>query len=434
METSPVCIWISGFAQPDFTLRLPAPIGSDYEHAVILNLVFGSLACLSFALLLWQWTAGRRFPLHHRAPVGKEAPAITLLKSLKGFDAETENCLRSWFVQDYPGAVQILFGVASAEDPVCVIVQKLLREFPKADAQLLVCENLKGANAKVAKLARLTRLAKHELLAISDADVRVPADFLSNAVQPLVAGPQSESIGLVNCIYRLANPTTLAMRWEAVAINADFWSQVLQSKSMKPLDFALGAVMVTRRKCLDEIGGFEALADCLADDYQLGHRIARLGHRIELCSVVVECWHSPQTWAEVWKHQLRWARTIRVCQPAPYFFSILSNLTLWSLAWLAVCLRGTTLAGSAHARSILAEATIPVGAVVVLVFLAARVAAARDLERRLAGDSAPVGSAWLAPVKDVLQAAIWFFAFAGNTIEWRGRKFTLKSDGSLVER
>ena len=128
------------------------------------------------------------------------------------------------------------------------------------------------------------------------------------------------------------------MRCEAIAINADFWSQVLQAASLKPLDFALGAVMLTRRKLLAEIGGFTVLANCLADDYQLGHRIAQNGHRIALCPVVVECWHPPMNWYGVWKHQLRWARTIRVCQPVPYFFSILSNATLWPLLWLIALL------------------------------------------------------------------------------------------------
>ena len=107
------------------------------------------------------------------------------------------------------------------------------------------------------------------------------------------------------------------MQWEAIAINADFWSQVLQSRSLKPMDFALGAVMATRRQQLREIGGFAALVDCLADDYQLGNRIARRGYPIALSPVVVECWSAPMGWAAVWKHQLRWARTIRVCQPRP---------------------------------------------------------------------------------------------------------------------
>ena len=159
------------------------------------------------------------------------------------------------------------------------------------------------------------------------------ADFLQNLVDPF----REPEVGLVNCFYRLANPATVAMRWEAIAINADFWSQVLQGRTMQPLDFALGAVMATRREALEEIGGFGALADYLADDFQLGNRIVRhAGKTIALCPVVVDCFSPPMNWREVWAHQLRWARTIRVCKPLPYALSILSNATLWPLLWVLV--------------------------------------------------------------------------------------------------
>src|SRR5207249_3973973 len=171
---------------------------------------------------------------------------------------------------------------------------------------------------------------RDRVIIISDSDVHVPPDLLANVVAPLC----DEGVGLVSCFYRLAYPATLAMQFEAIAINADFWSQVLQAQNLKPLDFALGAVMATTRRRLESIGGFEALKDFLADDYQLGNLIARKGGRIVLCPVVVECRESPKSWREVWRHQLRWARTIRICQPVPYFFSILGNATLWPLLWL----------------------------------------------------------------------------------------------------
>jgi ceramide glucosyltransferase len=248
--------------------------------------------------------------------------------------------------------------------------------------------------------------------------------------------------GLVTCFYRLANPETVAMKWEAIAINADFWSQVLQSKSLKPLDFALGAVMATRRKPLAEIGGFRVLADCLADDYQLGNRIARRGYPILLSPVVVECWAAPMGWRAVWKHQVRWARTIRVCQPVRYFFSLLNNGTFWPLL-LAVLEPSGGMLGAA------------IGCWIV------RVAAAMDLQRRIAvqagigvargspggaagkeGDGAgglkrlgalSWGWGWLPLVKDLLQVAVWVMAFAGNTIEWRGERMRLRPDGTLAK-
>jgi len=388
---------------------------------VILNLIFGFLALLSLALTLWQWLVARRFPLHDRAATPSPPPdrvsqpspltpqpPLTLLKPLKGCDAFTEDCLRSWFTQHYTGAMQILFSVAAAEDPVCRIVHKLLQEFPGRDAQLVVCGPPSGANAKVSQLVELERLTMHDLLVISDADVRVPPDLLANVVVPL----QQPEVGLVNCFYRLANPTTLAMQWEAIAINADFWSQVLQSRSLKPMDFALGAVMALRRQQLQDIGGFAALADCLADDYQLGNRIARRGYTIALSTVVVECWSAPMGWAAVWKHQLRWARTIRVCQPVPYFFSLLSNATLWPLLWLTI------------------SPAAPVCAFALCCWLI-RIITALNLEQRLTQGRTRFAQGWLVPAKDLLQSAIWLLAFLGNRVEWRGRQMRLRRDGTL---
>ena len=372
------------------------------------------LALLSLALALWQWLAARRFPLHRRAADLSFSPAITLLKPLKGCDETTAESLRSWFNQNYTGPTQILLGVADANDPVCKIVRELIAENPRHDAQLVVCDRLSGANAKVAKLVQLEKLAKHDLILVSDADVRVPPDFLANVVAPL----RDPKIGLVNCFYRLANPATTAMWWEAIAVNADFWSQVLQAASLKPLDFALGAVMVKRRKLLEEIGGFSALADCLADDYQLGQRIAKKGQRIALCPVVVECWDMPMNWSNVWKHQLRWARTIRICQPLPYFFTILSNATFWPLLWLVVSLISS------------AALCAPLVAVACLLI---RVCLAQNLQRRFTPDRRLISPPWLVPVKDLLQVALWIGAFAGNKVEWRGRRMKLRRDGTLVE-
>ncbi len=372
--------------------------------------VLAALALLSFALMLWQWLAAWRFPLHRRAADLSFAPAVTLLKPLKGCDAATADCLRSWLAQDYAGPVQILFGVASEQDPVCDLVRQLLAEFPARAAQLVICGETLGANAKVSTLIQLQRLARNPVLIVSDADVRVPADLLANVVAPL----RPAAVGLVNCFYRLANPTTLALRWEAVAINADFWSQVLQARSLKPLDFALGAVMAVRREALEQIGGFAALVEYLADDYQLGHQIARAGWRIELCPVVVDCWSAPMGWAAAWKHQLRWARTIRVCQPGPYFLSLLANASLWPCLWLLAA--RSTAAAAATAACLLTRAAV-----------------ARQLQARLTqrGVGAP---GWLAPIKDCLGAALWLGAFSGQRIEWRGEQYDLRTDGRLVRR
>ncbi|MCX6926305.1 MAG: glycosyltransferase [Verrucomicrobia bacterium] len=456
---------------------------------MILNLILGPLALLSLALTLWQWLVARRFPLHQRVatllslqdPRGNRrdealtspsrpspldpypCPPVTLLKPLRGCDPATEDCLRSWFEQHYASPVQILFGVAAADDPVCGIVRELIQEFPASDTQLVVGTPVTGANAKVAKLVGLERLAKHDIIVISDADVRVPVDFLSNAVAPLcedsqapqaTIAPSATPCGLVCCFYRLANPTTLAMQWEAVAINAEFWSQVLQSRSLKPIDFALGAVMVTRRRLLQQIGGFTALADCLADDYQLGNRLARQGYAIALSPVVVECWSAPMGWVAVWKHQLRWARTIRVCQPVPYFFSILSNATLWPLLWLALRPAPPILAFAAscwlvrmltafNLQQRLNQNPVPGGRASSLAQTSPQNKEREDAlppitqppcQAPQPPTPAPWHFAWLPLVKDLLQAAIWLLAFMGKTIEWRGQRLRLRRDGTLVRK
>jgi ceramide glucosyltransferase len=381
--------------------------------AVILcNVIFAVLAIVSFELVLWQFFAVRKFPLHRRTTVPDFSPALSLLKPLKGCDATTAGSLESWFNQNYAGAIQILFGVAGADDPVCSLVRELIQKYPRACAQLIVCGENLGANAKISTLIQLERAAKHDLILTSDADVRVTPDFLANVVAPM---RQSE-IALVNCFYRLANPSTRAMQWEAVAVNADFWSQVLQSQTLKPLDFALGAAILLRRKSLEAAGGFAAVANCLADDYQIGNKIAKNGGQIALCPVIVECWDAPMNWRDVWKHQLRWARTIRVCQPWPYFFSILSNATFWPLLWLVVSL-------------LWAKTLYPPLVAVALLF--GRIALAQELQRRFLESRQKAAPFWLVPVKDLLQAVIWVAAFFGDTIEWRGKKMRLRRNGEL---
>jgi ceramide glucosyltransferase len=371
--------------------------------------IFAGLAGLSLVLLLWQWLAAWRFPLHQRIARPGFAPGVTLFKPLKGCDSETRACLESWLKQDYAGPVQVLFGVASELDPVVMVVRELLKAHPQRDARLVICRESLGANAKVSTLLQLAPEARHDLWVISDADVRVPPDFLANVVAPF----HLRETGLVTCFYELANPATLAMRCEAVAINGDFWSQVLQSNTLRPMQFALGAVMAVRRRALEEAGGFEALKDLLADDYHLGRRVAERGWRIELCPVVVSCFESPQGWGQVFRHQLRWARTIRACQPAPYFFSILSNGTLWPVLMM------------------LAGWSLPWTGVGCLM-IAVRAAASLWLQHRLTRQRGHLFYDFLVVVKDFLQAAVWLLAFTGNTIEWRGQKARVTRDGRLI--
>ncbi|MBN2506046.1 MAG: bacteriohopanetetrol glucosamine biosynthesis glycosyltransferase HpnI [Verrucomicrobia bacterium] len=388
----------------------------------MLTLPLAGLTLLALALLLWQWTVALRFPLHRRTHPPPPALPVSVLKPLQGCDPATADCLRSWLEQDYPAPVQFLFGVASPADPACDVVRALLARHPEADAQLVVCPEKLGPNAKVSTLVQLERHARHQARVISDADVWVPPGLLREVVAPL----RDPDVGLVHCFYRLTNPSTLAMQWEAFAINADFWSQVLQARSLRPLDFALGAVMATTQAHLDRIGGLASLLHHLADDYQLGHRIAASGARVELCPVVVECHHAPMRWTDVWHHQLRWARTIRACQPIPYFFSLLGNATLWPALWLLA-----TLASPTPSPPLTAQPACAAAAATLVLLL--RILAGAHLQTRLTRSARHLPCFWMAPVKDLLQCLLWGLAFAGNQVRWRGQTFRVGTTGRLIK-
>src|ERR1700722_4967064 len=199
-------------------------------------MVLAILAALSLLLALWQWVAAMGFPLHRRVSDTSFTPPVTLLKPLKGLDTNTLECIQSWLDQTQISgnpsqSVQVLFGVASENDPVCGPVRELISKHPGCNARLVICRESPGVNAKVSTLIQLLPLAQHEIIVVSDADVHVPPDFLLNVVSPL----RDPDVGLVNCFYRIANPSTTAMWWKAIATNADFWSQVLQNKSLQPL-------------------------------------------------------------------------------------------------------------------------------------------------------------------------------------------------------
>ena len=372
---------------------------------MILSAIFGSVAVLSAGINIWQWIAAGRFPLHCRTGKRDFAPALTLFKPLKGADEETRACLESWLKQDYRGPVQILFGAADARDSVCEIVRDLQKHYADRDIELVICDPILGANGKVSTLTYLEKKAKHSIWVISDADIFAPSDLLTEIIQKF----EHSEISLVNCFYKLSPAKTAAMIWENIGVNADFWSQVCQSNSLKPMNFALGAVIAIRREDVEKNGGFKFLLNQLADDYQLGRRLAHAGGKIELSTVVVECREGPKSFTEVWNHQLRWARTIRFCEPGPYFASLLSNITFWMLLWYA--------------------ASGPVA----FICLPVRILTAMHNDIRLTQTKFAWLEAFYAPAKDVLQFFIWLCAFTGHSVVWRGEKFLVKRGGELVK-
>lgn len=391
---------------------------------MILTWVLGSLFLISLGLLLWQTMAAFQFPVHRRRPPLPitTLPPVTLFKPLKGRDPETRRCLETWFEQTYAPGMQLLLGVDSENDPAAALARELIESHPDIPARLIVCSPHRFSNGKVAKLVELSQHARHDVWVVSDADVAAPPDFLEQTVSLLL----KEKAGLIHSLYRLTCPPTVPMQWEAVGVNVDFWSQVLQARQLQPLDFALGAALVTSRRHMASVGGFAAFGDYLADDYHLGHELARQGHRLILSSVVVECREPPASFHQVWQHQLRWARTIRSCKPWPYFFSLLNNVTLWtlSLGFLAPPFPG----GGIEVAGRTLGWIVPL----CLASLGLRTGLGLALHRRLTGRPLPWRWWGMMALKDILQAAVWGMAFLGSRVDWRGEKYRVHQDGRMV--
>lgn len=335
-------------------------------------------------------------------------PPVSILKPMRGLDDDLEPNLREFCAQDYP-VYQILFGVEQETDPCVPILRKIIGEFPDQDIALIICGENGGANRKVNNLRSLLPRAKHDLIVIADSDIRVGDDYLQRVVAPLA----DEKVGLVCCPYRWKGPRTVPAAIEALSFCTEFIPSVLLLERLEGLKFALGATMVVRRRCLDEIGGFAAIQDYLADDYLLGLRVYERGHKLVLCRYVVDLIHHETDWHQMMRHQLRLARTNRVCRPIGYFFSVLTHGMTW--ATLFLMLSGFT----------------PLSWAVWSMTLAIRWAGAFTLLLTHFPDLLTTAYAWALPLRDWLGTLWWLLAYTGRRVRWRGHTLTLTRDGRL---
>jgi len=224
---------------------------------------------------LFEWFAAwwffRRAARTFRAlPPGVALPPVTVLKPLKGPGIDLYDNLASFCRLDYP-AYQIVFGVEDARDPAVAVVRQIRRDFPERDIVLSV-GSMPGANRKVANLCHMMWHARHDILVVSDGDIRVRPDYLRAMVGPLVDPAADPAIGLTTCLYRGLGRFGLPTVLESLFINTDFMPMVLAAQLVDRFQYAYGASIAFRREALEAIGGFPALADYLADDYHLGNR------------------------------------------------------------------------------------------------------------------------------------------------------------------
>lgn len=326
-------------------------------------------------------------------------PRVSILKPVRGRDARFFEAIRSHAAIGYP-RFEILFGVAVENDPALQDIARLAREYAHLAIRVVDTVN-DAANGKVGSLEILARAASYDVFVVNDGDIRVEPDYLDRVIGLL----EDPAVGLVTCLYR-ASAASWASEAEAIGIVTEFAPSVLVSRLLSHSDFALGSTMAFRRADLEKIGGFAALRNYLADDYQLGNRIAGLGKRVVLANAIVETNLGAGSLADVWKHQVRWSRTIRVSRPSGYFGYIVTQLTFWSVV---ACIAGYPLVGAA-------------GILVRLITAALALAKLdRDRMKRL----------WAVPFRDLFGLAVWFAGMLGTEVEWRGLRFRLRRDGTI---
>ncbi len=344
--------------------------------------LFAVLACIVFRRQ--KSTAG--------AP---PATGVSILKPVRGVDPAFREAIASH--TRLHGEYEILCGVPSLDDPAVAI----LREFPQV--RVIECPN-RAPNRKAGVLALLAREARHPLIVVNDADIRVGSDYLERVTEPL----KDSRNGLVTCLFRVEGDS-FASRFEGLSVETEFAPSALVARMVGVDEFAMGSTLAFRRADLDRIGGFEAISSYVADDYQLSARIHALGRKCVISDVIVST-HMGGTWSEVWRHQVRWARTIRVSKPGGYVGVPVTFATLWAI--LAAALGAWPYAAA---------------------LLAVRMIAATEAGWFVLG-SRDVLRLWLLiPLRDLYGMAVWCAGLFGRTVEWRGRILRLDSEGRIQE-
>ena len=372
-----------------------------------------SLAALVYSIFVFR--AARAYTRSCRVPLPAFYPPVSILKPVKGVDPDMYAAFASHCLQNYPGEVEILFGVSSLEDPAVQLIHQLQREFPQSSIRLLLCPQVLGANGKVGNLVQMAAQARYDHLLINDSDIRVSPHYLRN-VMPAFAAPgnNGKTVGMVTALYRGRSHgtprPTLGSRLEALGIATDFMPGVLTARWLeKGMRFGLGSTLAVTHQALDAIGGLLPLVDHLADDYELGARIFQAGYRVELAREVVETSVPPYSFSQFFAHQLRWARTVRVSRPLGYLGLLVTFGVPWALA--------NCIASAASLDSI----------ALLSVMVSIRVAMALSVGVGILGDQATLRDLWLLPLRDILALLVWFWSFADNAIVWRDERFHLRA-------
>jgi ceramide glucosyltransferase len=320
------------------------------------------------------------------------------------------DAFRSHCRQTYAGDFELLFGVFSLDDPAVAAVAELQHEFPAIPIRLIECPERLGSNGKVSTLVQLLPHARHNILLINDSDINVGPRYLERVMAhfaPEATGKRA--VGLVTALYRGRAHNTIPSHLEALGIATDFQPSVLLARWLEGgLRYGLGSTLAVTREALDAIGGLIVLVDHLADDYELGERVWKAGYALALSHEAVETSVPAYRWRGFVDHQLRWYRTVRDARPWGYAGLIFTHGLGWALA------------------NVLASGGSPLSLWLLAMSFFLRLALAMTVGARILEDHDVLPNLWLLPVRDLIAMGLWVAGFAGNTIVWRGERFTVK--------
>lgn len=383
--------------------------------AVALELLTTVLTLAGMGYLFAATLAAHLFLLR-RAPREETAVAgVSILKSLKGMDPGMLDAFRSHCRQDYPGAYEILFGVSSMDDPAVEAVRALQSEFPQRSIRLIECPERLGTNGKVSTLMQLAPHAQFAHLLVNDSDITVSPRYLSRVMAQFGGTEGSRRVGLVTALYRGKAHGTLPSRLEALGIAVDFQPSVLLARWLEGgLRYGLGSTLAVSREALEAIGGFAAIVDHLADDYELGARVYAVGYAVALAPEPVETSVPPYDWRSFIDHQLRWYRTVRDARPGGYVGIVFTHAFAWALL------------------NVIASGLSPISFWLLALTFFLRLGVAMTVGARILRDHQVLPSLWLLPLRDLVAMGLWFAGFASNTIVWRGQRFQVRK-GKLIE-
>ena len=382
-------------------------------HLLLLCSIVGLLSCTAFLILL----AAAFVRFRSRPLPGTFAglwPSVSLLKPLHGLEPALEANLESFFHQDYP-RYEIIFGCRQENDPALNVVQAVRRRHPRVPVKIVVSGEPEHPNAKVCSLQRMAEVAGSDYLVISDSDVRVTPQYLREVIRPLL----QPEIGMVTCLYRGVSSGGLWSCLEALGMSVEMTAGVVVADMLEGLKFALGPTMAIRRDVLEEVGGFQVLADYCADDFVLGQRVFEAGKRVVLSQYVVDHVALHQRCVASLQHQVRWMKSTRFSRPKGHIGTGLTfAMPFGLLGSVAGLVMGDPLLGLA-------------------LFLYA--ALNRMMEAMLAGwgvvrDPLALRYFWLYPARDLMGFFLWCASFFNTSIVWRGERYQLQLGGKMVRQ